>query len=103
MSDTDEDKNPYTSILEETGIKILQGIKDVEIDPTEADRIMSCDNPLLLSKAQRAVNIEILRRQRAEYLSKKAAKRSKKAEKAKPKISIEGLTLADLDLKIPGQ
>jgi len=96
----EEQLNPFEGILEEQGTQILSGLANIQLDPTEVDRLFSCENPLILTSAQRAVCIEILRRQRKEYVENKAKKRSKREAKKKPAVKIEGLSLADLDLKV---
>jgi hypothetical protein len=98
MENETEELNPYEGILEAEGQQILSGISEIRLDPEEVDKLFSCDNPFLLTRAQRAVNVEMLRRQRAEYVEKKKAKRQKK-EKAPPP-EIGGLKLEDLDLDI---
>ena len=82
--------------MSEIGEKILAGIKDVELDPTEVDLLFSMENPLEMTEAQRAVTVEALRRSRAEYTVKKKAKRAKKP-KLTP-VEIEGMSLDDLKI-----
>ena len=96
----EEQLNPYEGILETAGAQILSGLADVVLDPTEVDKLFSCENPMILTTAQRAVCIETLRRQRKDYVENKAKKRSAKEKKKKPTVKIEGLSLGDLDLKI---
>ena len=92
-----EDK--YKDVLAEEGIAILSGLKDVEIDPNELDLLFNCDNPLILSKAQRSVVVEGLRRARVKYLENKKTKAAKKAAKATP-AEINGMSLGDLQLDL---
>jgi hypothetical protein len=80
----------------QTGQKILQGIKDVEIDPTEADILIQHDTPLELSTEQRAVVVETLRKSRAKYLVAKKEKQTKRAAKKAPVTEVEGVNIEDL-------
>jgi hypothetical protein len=87
----------HPGVLEAEGLKILEGIQDVELDATQVDLLFKIPHPLQASEAQRAVIVEALRRSRKTYSAKKAAKQAKKA--AKPLIEIEGFSLEDLDIK----
>lgn len=85
-----------TDILQSEGEKILANIADVELDPTLLEQLYST-SPLKMTKAQRAVVVESLRRRRAELKVKKAARAAKRKTPSQP---AETITLEDLDLKI---
>lgn len=101
MAETNGEENEYLGILHEEGVKILEGIKDVDLDPEGLDTLFNCDQPLKLSRQQRAVVIEGLRKAREKYLVNKKAKadRKKKAPKPTP-AEIEGMSLDDLNLDL---
>lgn len=81
-----------TTVLDEEGNKILSGLRDVVLDPAAID-VLYTANPLLLTKAQRAVVVESLRRHRAERTAKKAARVTKKklTDDEKNKLSLDDL------------
>ena len=97
--DDEAEQNEFEDILQEEGLQILSGLKDVELDPTGLDTLFNCDQPLKLTREQRAVVIEGLRRARAKYLKNKKQKSVKRKAKADP-AEIEGLSLEDLDLDL---
>jgi len=89
---------PLKGVLEEEGLKILDHIQDVDLDPDEVNILWTHPTPLDLSSAQRAVVIEKLRRDRKDYVkAKKEGKRVKKPVSTKLK---SGLDLKDLNLDI---
>lgn len=89
---TEQDENPVVGVLEDEGQKILSGLKDIVLDPAAVDRLYNA-NPLVLSKAQRRVVIETVRRQRAE----REVRKERKAKKVKATSDeIASLTLDDL-------
>jgi len=87
-----EDELAPVNVLELEGQKILAGFADVVLDPSCVDQLYNA-NPLVLTKAQRAVVIETIRRHRAERTAKKAARKTKvKATKEE----LAGISLDDL-------
>jgi hypothetical protein len=89
------------NLLESEGQKILSGLSDVELDPSSVSALYS-RNPRVLSKAQRAVVIETIRRARAAYQTKRANKPTPPIPK-EPKLTkeqISELKLDDLVLEI---
>lgn len=87
-----------TDILEAEGQKILEGFKDVELDPALVDQLYK-NNQLVLTRAQRAVVIETIRRHRAERVRKKEGKASSGPRAKKTSVTDEGLKAALGDLK----
>lgn len=82
-----------SGVLEAEGQKILEGFTDVELDPASID-VLYHANQLVLSKAQRAVVIESIRRHRAERIEKSRIRAAKKQKKTPEELS--GLSLDDL-------
>jgi hypothetical protein len=83
-------------ILQDEGEKILANIADVELDPTLLEQLYT-SSPLRMTKAQRAVVVESLRRRRAALKVKQAAKKAKAAGPSQPS---ETITLDDLDIEL---
>ncbi len=83
-----------------TGQKILNGIQDVEIDPQELQELFHAPHPLEMSRAQRAVVVEGLRRARATSIIKRATASKKRAANKMPKDEAAQLALDDLDLDL---
>lgn len=83
--------NPLEGVLETEGTKILSGFRDIALDPAAVDLLYNC-NQLVLTKAQRAVVIETIRRHRAERTEKKKAPKKVKATKEE----LSGISLDDL-------
>lgn len=89
----DETTESIEGVLESEGQKILTGFTDLELDPKSIDLLYHA-NPLVLTKAQRAVVIESIRRHRAEREVRAATRKAKKERKSPEEVS--GLTLDDL-------
>ena len=87
-------------LLEEEGLKILEGIRDVELDPTQVDQIWEL-HALEITAPQRAVVIEQLRRNR-ELINSISKERKEKRGATKKTDANPGLSLDDLDLDLEG-
>ena len=85
-----------TKVLEAEGDKILSGIKDIPLDITEVDKIWDL-HPLEITRAQRAVLVEQIRRSREKFQAK--PKRTKKA-KPTPNGPAGDISLEDLDIDV---
>jgi len=92
------EESDVIGVLEAEGQKILTGFSDLELDPKAIDQLYHA-NPLVLSKAQRAVIIESIRRHRAEREVKSAARKAKRDKKSKEELNSLSLDdLGEIDL-----
>jgi len=92
------EESDVIGVLEAEGQKILTGFSDLELDPKAIDQLYHA-NPLVLSKAQRAVIIESIRRHRAEREVKARVRAAKKEKKSKEELNSLSLDdLGEIDL-----